>query len=63
MTKRDKKHRRIEEMKERLRKAPSDKLLKLYNSGYMGTEGQIAFREVLEERGDWPDRLNEKSDD
>jgi hypothetical protein len=63
MTKRDKKYRRIEEMKERIRKAPSDILLSLYNSGYMGTEGQIAYREVLEERGDWPNRLNRKSGD
>ncbi|MEM6817148.1 MAG: hypothetical protein AAF578_00010 [Pseudomonadota bacterium] len=58
MTKQEQKYRRIEEMKERIRKEPSEKLLERYNSGYMGNEGQIAHRAVLAERGDWPTRLN-----
>ena len=63
MTKRDEKYQRIEETKDRLRKTSSDKLLKIYNSGYVSSEGQIAYREVLQERGDWPDRLAENDDE
>ena len=54
MTKRDQKYQRIERAKERYRKLSSERIRKLLNSGYINEEGQIAYREVLEERGEWP---------
>jgi hypothetical protein len=54
VTKRDEKYRRIEVAKERYRQLPSDKIRKLLFSGYVNEEGQIAYREVLQERGEWP---------
>ncbi len=55
MTKRDEKYLRIEQAKERYRKLPTDKIRQLLNTGYINEEGQIAYREVLEERGEWQD--------
>jgi len=54
MTKQDQKFQRIEEAKERFRKLSSDRIRELLNSGYVNEEGQIAYREVLQERGEWP---------
>jgi hypothetical protein len=55
MTKRDDKYHRIEQAKERYRKLPTDKIRQLLNTGYISEEGQIAYREVLQERGEWQD--------
>jgi hypothetical protein len=55
VTKRDEKYHRIEQAKERFRKLPSDKIRQLLNTGYINEEGQIAYREVLEERGESQD--------
>jgi len=54
MTKHSQKFERIEKAKDRYRKLPSAKILELLNSGYINEEGQIAYREVLQERGEWP---------
>ncbi len=53
MTKRDERYQRIEQAKERFRKLSSEKIRQLLNTGYINEEGQIAYREVLEERGEW----------
>ena len=55
VTKRDEKYHRIKQAKERYRKFPTEKIKQLLNTGYVNEEGQIAYREVLEERGDWPE--------
>jgi hypothetical protein len=54
MSKRDEKYQRIEAAKERYRKLSSEKIRKLLHSGYVNEEGQVAYREVLQERGEWP---------
>ena len=54
MMKQQQKYQRIEEAKERFRKLPSAKIIERLNSGYINEEGQVAYREVLQERGDWP---------
>ena len=55
MTKRDDKYHRIEQAKERYRKLPTDKIRQLLNTGCINEDGQIAYREVLQERGEWQD--------
>jgi hypothetical protein len=52
VSKRDEKYQRIEAAKERYRKLSSEKIRKLLCSGYVNEEGQIAYREVLQERGE-----------
>ena len=54
MKKQHQRFQRIEEAKERFRKLPSAKIIERLNSGYINEEGQVAYREVLQERGDWP---------
>lgn len=54
MTKRESKYQRIEAAKDRYRKLTSEKIWKILNCGYVNEEGQIAYRQILEERGQWP---------
>ena len=56
MSKRDQKFARIDSVKERIRKMSSEKIYKILNSGYMKNEGQIAYREILQERGEWDEK-------
>lgn len=52
MSKREQHFRRVEKVKEHIRDVPTEELVKRYNSGYLGKEGAIATREILEERGE-----------
>jgi hypothetical protein len=61
VTKRDQRFQRIEDAKERYRKLSSEKIMQLLNSGYINEEGQIAYRQVLEERGEWRPDGNDRS--
>ena len=53
VTKSDEKYHRIEQAKERFRKLSSETIRQRLNTGYINEEGQVAYREVLEERGEW----------
>ena len=52
MSKRSKKYKQIEERKEQYRKLSSEDIKKRLSFGILIKEAQIAYREMLEERGD-----------
>lgn len=53
MTKCDEKYHRIEQAKEGFRKLSSETIRHRLSTGYINEECQVAYREVLEERGEW----------
>jgi len=61
MTKQDQKYERIEKAKVRYRKMTTKKIKYLLNTGYVNEQGQIAYREVLEERGEWEEKRDDQS--
>jgi len=57
MKKRDRYFQRIEEYKERFQELPTEIIRKRLSFGNLYKEASIAYREVLEERGEKLDKL------
>jgi len=61
MGKRERHFKRIETFKENFRRLPTETIIRRLNDGMLRKEGAIAYREILEERGQGAQGESEKA--